>query len=206
MEYIPTMSLQKYLYYYTYTRKSETHSYNHLYEGIFTVKSIHVKPGLTKSWILSHSLLQPYMKYFYKIITSYMIDYNHSSNTDNIRRQVTGYIMSMKRKQGMKLKTYTPEESKYHLMFNNMLPSDSDLLQTNTHKGCYVMNANEYNYKPRSMIGQEDESKVKKWIWFNTQVHDTLLFSWMISRKLVDHTNFGRAIGRLIDLIYAPSA
>ena len=28
----------------------------------------------------------------------------------------------------------------------------------------------------------------------------------MISRKLVDHTNIGRAIGRLLDLVYAPSA
>ena len=30
--------------------------------------------------------------------------------------------------------------------------------------------------------------------------------SWMISRKLVDSTNIGRAIGRLLDLLYAPSA
>ena len=28
----------------------------------------------------------------------------------------------------------------------------------------------------------------------------------MISRKLVDGTNIGRAIGRLLDLVYAPSA
>ena len=28
----------------------------------------------------------------------------------------------------------------------------------------------------------------------------------MISRKLVDHTNIGRAIGHLLDLVYAPSA
>ena len=28
----------------------------------------------------------------------------------------------------------------------------------------------------------------------------------MISRKLVDHTNIGRAIGCLLDLVYAPSA
>ena len=64
-----------------------------------------------------------------------MIDYNHSSNTDNIRRQVTGYIISMKRKQRMKLKAYIPEEGNYHLMFNNVVQSDSDLLRTNTHKG-----------------------------------------------------------------------
>ena len=56
------------------------------------------------------------------------------------------------------------------------------------------------------MIGQEDESKVTKWMWFNEQVCDTLLCSWIMSRKLVDHTDIGRAIGRLLDLVYAPSA
>ena len=91
-------------------------------------------------------------------------------------------------------------------MFNNVLPSDSDLLCTNTHKGCCVVNTNEYNYKLRSVIGQEDKSKVTKWTWFNKQVHDTLFCSWMISRQLVDGSNIGRAIGRLLDLVYAPSA
>ena len=57
-------------------------------------------------------------------------------------------------------------------MFNNVLTSDSDLLQFNTHKGCYVLNATEYNYKLRSVIGQEDESKVTKWTWFNKHVCD----------------------------------
>ena len=61
-----------------------------------------------------------------------MIDYNHSINSGNIRRQVVGYIMSLKRKQRMKLKAYSPEENKYHLMFNNVLLSNSDLLRSNT--------------------------------------------------------------------------
>ena len=81
----------------------------------------------------------------------------------------------MKRKQRTNLKARNPEQDKYHLMFNNVLPSDSDLLCTNTHKGCYLLDANEYNYKLRSVIEQEDESKLKKWTWFNKQVHDTLL-------------------------------
>ena len=76
----------------------------------------------------------------------------------------------------------------------------------NTCKGCCLLNANEYNYKLRSLIGQEDESKVTKWTWLNKQVHDTLFCSWMISRKLVDGTNIGRAIGRVPDIVYAPSA
>ena len=46
-------------------------------------------------------------------------------------------------------------------MFNNVLPSDSDLLCTNTPKRYCLLNDNEYNYKLRSVIGQEDESKVK---------------------------------------------
>ena len=146
------------------------------------------------------------MKYFYKLIAYYMINYNHSSSVRIIRRQVVGYIMSLKRKRRMKLKANNHTENKYHLMFNNILSSDADLLQTNTHKGCCMLNVNEFNYKLRSAIGQEDESKVTIWTWFNEQVHDTLLCSWMISHKKVDHTNIGRAIGRLIDLIYAPTA
>ena len=97
------------------------------------------------------------------------------------------------------------EEDKYHLIFNNLLTSSSDLLQYNTHKRCCVSNITDYNYKLRSVIGQEDESKVTKWTWFNKQVHDTFLSSWMISRKLVDHTNIGRAIGCILDMVYVPS-
>ena len=96
-----------------------------------------------------------------------MIDYNHSINSGNIRRQVVGYIMSLKRKRRIKLKAYSPGDNEYYLMFNNVLLSDSDLLRTNTHKGCCMLNATEYNYKLRSVIGREDESKVTKWTWFN---------------------------------------
>ena len=70
--------------------------------------------------------------------------------------------MSLKRKQRMKLKANNHEENTYHLMFNSVLSSDSDLLGSNTHKGCCVLNATEYNYKLRSVIGREDESKVTK--------------------------------------------
>lgn len=90
-------------------------------------------------------------------------------------------------------------------MFNNVLPSNSDLLCTNTHKGCCLLNANKCNYKLRSVIGQEDVSEVTKWTWFNKQVRDTLFCSWMVSLQLVDGSNIGKAIGRLLDLVYAPS-
>ena len=164
-----------------------------------------MNPKTSKSWTSLHSSLQLYMEYFHKLIAYYIINYDHYNNINNIRRQVIGYIMSMKRKQKTILKTQYREWDKYQLMFNNVLPSDSDLLYTNTHKGCCLLNANEYNYKLRSVIGQEDVSKVTKWTWFNKQVHDTLFCSWMISRMLVDGLNIRRAIGHLLDLVYEPS-
>ena len=94
--------------------------------------------------------------------------------------------MPMKRKRRTILKTQYREQDKYQLMFNNVLPSDSNLLYTKTHKGCCLLNADEYNYKLRSVIGREDVFEVTKWTWFNKQVRDTLFCSWMISRKLVD--------------------
>ena len=92
-----------------------------------------------------------------------MFDTNYNTDTWDIRRQVVGYVMSMKRKRRMKLKAKHCEEDKYTLIFNNILISDSDLLQSNTYKGCCLLNTTEYNYKLRSVIGQEDESKVKTW-------------------------------------------
>ena len=78
--------------------KIHSYRYSHLYENISTVTPIHIKPEISKSWISSHSLLQPYMKYFHKVIAYYIIDYNHYNNINIIRRPVVGYIMSMKRK------------------------------------------------------------------------------------------------------------
>ena len=54
------------------------------------------------------------------------------------------------------------------------------------------------------MIGRKDDQKVTKWIWCNKQVRDTFLCSWIISQKLVDQTNIGRAIGRILDKVYVP--
>ena len=66
--------------------KLETHSYDHLYEDVSTVTPKHTKLEITRSWVLSHSSLQTYMKYFHKLITNYMIDCNYSNNNGNIRR------------------------------------------------------------------------------------------------------------------------
>ena len=93
----------------------------------------------------------------------------------------------------------------YHHIFNNVLESNSGLLQSNTHKDCCVLNTTNYNHKIRSVIGQENDSKVTKWTWFNKQVFNTFLCSWMISRKMVDHTNIRRAIGCILNMIYTPA-
>ena len=119
----------------------------------FIITSEYVKPESPESWIPSHSSLQPYMKYFYKFVTYYMFDHNYNIDTCDIRRQIVGYIMSLKRKQGAKLKTKGYAEGYYHRIFNNVLESSSNLLQTNTHRGCSVLNTTDYNYKLRSVIG-----------------------------------------------------
>ena len=84
-----------------------------------------------------------------------MFDHNYNIDTRDIRRQLVGYFMALKRKQGAKLKAKGCAEGRYHCMFNIVLESSSDLLQTNTHKGCCVLNATDYNYsyKLRSVIG-----------------------------------------------------
>ena len=92
-----------------------------------------------------------------------MIDHIYNIDTWNIRKQVVGYIMSLKMKRGSKLEAKGCAKGCYHRIFNNVLESSSDLLQSNTHKGCCVLNATDYNYKLRSVIGQEDDSNVIKW-------------------------------------------
>ena len=81
-----------------------------------------------------------------------MFDHNYNVDTHDIRRQLVSYIMALKRKRGAKLKAKGCTEGRYHCMFNNMLESSSDLLRNNTHKGCSVLTATDYNYKLRSVI------------------------------------------------------
>ena len=92
-----------------------------------------------------------------------MIDHNNNIDIWNIRKQVAGYIMFLKRKQRAKLKAKGCAEGRYHHIFNNVLESSCDLLRTNTHKGCSVLKAADYNYKLRGVIGREDNSSVTKW-------------------------------------------
>ena len=103
-----------------------------------------------------------------------MFDNNYDIDTWNIKIQITGFIMSLKRKQRMKLKAKGCAEGCYHHIFKHVMKSSPNLAQPNTHKGCCMLNTTDYNYKLRSVIGREDESKVIKWTWLNKQVRDTL--------------------------------
>ena len=134
-----------------------------------------------------------------------MLDHDYNIDILNIRKQVAGYIISLKRKQKAKLKAKECAEGCYHCIFNHVLESSSDLVQSNTHKGCCALDTADYNYKLRSVLGREDDSTIKKWTWFNKQMCDTFLCSWMISQALVDYTNMRRAIDHILDKIYAPS-
>ena len=49
-----------------------------------------------------------------------------------------------------------------------------------------------------AVIGQGDDVTANKWKWFDTQLRDTFLWSWMISQALVDYTNMGRIIDRIL--------
>ena len=62
-----------------------------------------------------------------------------------------------------------------------------------------VMNATVSNYKLRSAIGREDNFTANKRTWFDTQVCAIFLWSWMISRALVNYTKKG-----LLDNVQAP--
>ena len=122
-----------------------------------------VKPESPELWMPSRSSIQPYVKWFYKFVTYDMFDHNYNIDTRDIRRQLVGYSMALKKKLGEKLKGKECSEGWYHHMFKNLLESSSDLLRTNTHKGCSAVNATDFNYILRSAIGREDNYSVTKW-------------------------------------------
>ena len=67
-----------------------------------------------------------------------------------------------------------------------------------------MMNAIDYKYKLKSLIGQEDDFTVNKRTKFDKQVCTRFLLSWIISRVLVDYTDVGRIIGRILDDVHTP--
>ena len=80
-----------------------------LYEDILTkmdipskpeifVQGIQVKPETPKTWIPLCLSLHSYSKFFYKFIVYCMFNNNYNIDTWNIKKQVIGYIMSLKKK------------------------------------------------------------------------------------------------------------
>ena len=112
--------------------------------------------------------------------------------------------MFLKRKRRAKLKAKGCAEGRYHQIFNHKMESSSDLIQSNTHKGCRMLNIMDY-YKLRNVLEYEDDSTINKWTWFNKKVCDIFLCSCIISQALVDYTDMGRAIGCILDDVYALS-
>ena len=92
----------------------------------------------------------------------------------------------------------------HHQKFNHKLVLSSHNITSCLHVGFYVMNALDYNYKLRNIIGQEDDCTVNTWKWFDTQVRDRFLLSRMISWSLVDYNTMRRVIGYILDNVYAP--
>ena len=58
-----------------------------------------VKSETPKAWLPSRSSPQSYEKLFYKFITYCMFDNIYNIDTWNIRRQIIGYIMSLKKNE-----------------------------------------------------------------------------------------------------------
>ena len=57
-----------------------------------------------------------------------MIDHNYNIDAWNIRKQVTGYIMFLKRKRREKLKVKGCVGGRYHQIFNHKIESSSNLV------------------------------------------------------------------------------
>ena len=67
------------------------------------------------------------------------------------------------------------------------------------------MNVMDYNfkYKLRSVFEREDDFIAIKWTWFDIQVCNILLWTWVASRALVNYTEVGRIICSLFGNLQA---
>ena len=112
--------------------------------------------------------------------------------------------MFLKRKQRAKLKAKGCTEGRYYRIFNHKIKSSLALVHSNTHKGCRMLNTNDYNYKLRSVLWQEDNVTTNKWTWFDTQVRAIFSCFWMISLVLADYTDIRGIIGCILDDVLSP--
>ena len=92
-----------------------------------------------------------------------MIDQNTNNNIWSIRKQAVEYSMFLKRKQRAKVKAKGCIEGCYHQMFNHKVELSSHLVPSRSHMGSCVMNTMDYNYKLRSVNGQENNFTANKW-------------------------------------------
>ena len=81
---------------------------------VFAILSKQVKHEVFKSWLTSHTPLQPCAKLLYKYIGHYLIDQNTNNDILNIRKQAVGFIMFLKRKQSAKVKAKGSAEGHDH--------------------------------------------------------------------------------------------
>ena len=133
-----------------------------------------------------------------------MIDQNTNNDTWNIRKQALEYIMFLKRKQIRTVKAKGCAKGHYCQEYNHEVESISHIIQSYAHMGSCVTNGMYPNYKLWSVIGRKDIFTVNERTWSDTQACATCLWSWMISRALVDYTNIGRINGCILDDVQAP--
>ena len=113
--------------------------------------------------------LQSCAKLLYKYIGYHLINWNTRNNTWSIRKQALGYTIFLKRKQIEKVKGKGCAEGCYHQNFNHEIGSNLFLVPSCVHPGSYVINAMDYKYKLRSVIGREDYFTSNKLTWFDKQ-------------------------------------
>ena len=165
----------------------------------FTICSIQAKPETFMLWLLLHASVQTSVLLFYKYIGYYMIDQTTNNTT-------LGYIMLLKRKWKREVKGNWCAKGRPHRECNNEVESSSLIVSPYVVMGSCLMNVMDYNfnYKLRSVVGWEDDFTANKWMWLDLQVRATLLWTWVISQALVDYTDMGRTIGRLLDDVQEP--
>ena len=145
------------------------------------------------------------MKYFYKLITCYMIDYNHSTNLGNIRRQFVGYSCPWRRNEKWnsrhtamrRINMVSSSTTCYHpiLIFCDLILTRNVVcwmpMNTTTNYGVWLdekMNLRSHNGR----------GSIKKYV-IRSYVHEWYRGNWLATQTLGEP-------GPLLDLVYAPSS
>ena len=172
----------------------------------FMILSIQAKPETSTFWLLLHESIQSSVTHFYKYIGYYVINRTTNNDTWDIQKQTIGYILFLKRKQSGKMKAKRCAKEHHHRKYNYKVESSSHIIPSYALVGSSLTNTMDYNlyYKLMSVIGREHDFTANKWKCFDIQVRATLLWTWMISRALVDYTDMGRIVSGILDNVQAP--